>query len=107
MRRYAFPVLAAALLFAAAPTARAQEPTDITKLFRSAPSSKSLTNADIVAGLKEALEVGTTNTVDLTGQVEGAYVRHVVPESSSGGASATPSPTPSPTVSPTATPDSL
>ena len=44
---------------------------------------------------------------DLTGQVEGAYVRHVVPESSSGGASATPSPTPSPTVSPTATPDSL
>ena len=44
---------------------------------------------------------------DLSGQVEGAYVRHVVPESSSGGAGAAPSATPSPSVSPTATPDSL
>ena len=44
---------------------------------------------------------------DLSGQVEGAYVRHVVPESSSGGASATKSPSPTPSVSPTATPDSL
>lgn len=42
---------------------------------------------------------------DLSGQVEGAYVRHVIPDSSAGGASAAPSP--SPTVSPTATPDSL
>jgi hypothetical protein len=42
---------------------------------------------------------------DLSGQVEGAYVRHVVPESATGGPTATPSP--SPTVSPTATPDSL
>ena len=81
MRRHAFPVLAAALwvaapaaaLWVAAATGRAQEPTDITKLFQSAPSSKSLTNADIVAGLKEALEVGTTNTVDLTGQVDGYF----------------------------------
>ncbi len=64
---------AAALLFVVAGTARAQEPTDITKLFQSAPSSKSLSNADIVAGLKEALEVGTTNTVDLTGQVDGYF----------------------------------
>jgi hypothetical protein len=40
---------------------------------------------------------------DLSGQVEGAYVRHVVPNSSSGGAT----PTPSPTVSPTSTPGSL
>jgi SPOR domain len=39
---------------------------------------------------------------DLSGQVEGAYVRHVVPDSSAGGASATPSP--SPTVVPTVTP---
>jgi len=39
---------------------------------------------------------------DLSGQVEGAYVRHVVPTASSGGATATPSP--SPTVSPVPTP---
>jgi SPOR domain len=42
---------------------------------------------------------------DLSGQVEGAYVRHVVPDSPTGDATATP--TPSPTVSPTETPDSL
>jgi sporulation related protein len=41
---------------------------------------------------------------DLSGQVEGAYVRHVVPDEPTGGASDTPSP--SPTVSPSATPDS-
>ena len=39
---------------------------------------------------------------DLSGQVEGAYVRHVVPDSPTGGASATPSP--SPTVVPTVRP---
>jgi hypothetical protein len=42
---------------------------------------------------------------DLSGQVEGAYVRHVVPTASTGGAEATPSPpaTPGGTVSPTPT----
>ena len=39
---------------------------------------------------------------DLSGQVEGAYVRHVVPGASTGGTSATPSP--SPTASPTTSP---
>ena len=73
MRRQTCSILAAALVFVVARTARAQEPTDITKLFQSAPSSKSLSNADIVAGLKEALEVGTTNTVDLTGHVDGYF----------------------------------
>jgi len=36
-------------------------------------SDKKLSNPDIVAGLKEALEVGTTNTVDLTGKVDGYF----------------------------------
>ena len=42
---------------------------------------------------------------DLSGQVEGAYVRHVQPSSTAGGATATPSPTttPTPSVSPTPT----
>ena len=38
---------------------------------------------------------------DLSGQVEGAYVRHVSPTGSSGGATATPSPTSSPSPVPT------
>ena len=57
----------------AAGTARAQEPVDITKLFRGSSESKSLTNADIVAGLKEALQVGTTDTVGITGKVDGYF----------------------------------
>lgn len=38
---------------------------------------------------------------DLSGQVEGAYVRHVIP---SGGATTTPTPTPTPTASPSPVP---
>ena len=72
MRRLASSVLAAAFGLAA-DRAFAQEPVDITKFFRGSGESKSLTNADIVAGLKEALEVGTKNTVDLTGKVDGYF----------------------------------
>jgi SPOR domain len=61
----------------------------------------------VFSGQYDSRRAADQALVDLSGQVEGAYVRHVVPESSSGGPSATPSPTPSPTVSPTATPDSL
>ena len=72
MRRLAPSLFAAALLLGAH-RSLAQEPVDITKFFRGSGESKSLTNADIVAGLKEALEVGTTNTVDLTGKVDGYF----------------------------------
>jgi hypothetical protein len=74
MRRLASTIaLLAAAVSLAADRARAQEPVDITKFFRGSGEAKSLTNADIVAGLKEALEVGTKNTVDLTGQVDGYF----------------------------------
>ena len=72
MRRLASLALALGFCLAAG-RARAQEPVDITKFFRGSSESKSLTNADIVAGLKEALEVGTTSTVDLTGKVDGYF----------------------------------
>jgi hypothetical protein len=39
-------------------------------LLKSGPD-KNLSNGDIVSGLKNALEVGTTNTVELTGKVDG------------------------------------
>ena len=61
---------AALSLFLAAPLLFAQ--FDPSKLFNS-NSGKDLSNGDIVAGLKEALEVGTTNTVDLTGKVDGYF----------------------------------
>ena len=71
MSRSLAPSLAAALLLAAA-ASLAQDPLDISKIFKSDPASK-LSNADIVAGLKEALEVGTTSTVDLTGKLDGYF----------------------------------
>ena len=61
---------AALALFLAAPLLFAQ--FDPSKLFNS-NSGKDLSNGDIVAGLKEALQVGTTNTVDLTGKVDGYF----------------------------------
>jgi len=61
---------AAMALFLAAPLLFAQ--FDPSKLFNS-NSGKDLSNGDIVAGLKEALQVGTTNTVDLTGKVDGYF----------------------------------
>jgi Protein of unknown function (DUF4197) len=73
MRRLMSPLLAAALgLVSGASLAFAQEPVDITKFFRRG-ESRGLTNAEIVAALKEALEIGTTNTVDLNGKVDGYF----------------------------------
>ena len=78
-----FAAFAAAFLLGRA-SARAQEPTDITKLFKGSSESKGLTNADIVAGLKEALQVGTKDTVSLTGKVDGyfsnAAIKILLPE---------------------------
>lgn len=71
MRRLSASFFAAAIVLAA--PARAQEPVDITRLFRGSSESKSLTNADIVAGLKEALQVGTKDAVSLTGKVDGYF----------------------------------
>jgi hypothetical protein len=56
---------------------------DVSKLFQSNKADK-LSNGDIVAGLKEALQVGTVNTVDLTGKVDGyfgnAAIKILLPE---------------------------
>ena len=60
----------AAVILSIASAAHAQ--IDLGKIFKSDAKSN-LSNGDIVAGLKEALEVGTTNTVDLTGKVDGYF----------------------------------
>ena len=73
MIRRSASLFTAVLVLSITATARAQEPIDITKIFKGGDSGKSLTNSDIVAGLKEALEVGTTNTVDLTGKLDGYF----------------------------------
>jgi hypothetical protein len=62
--------LVGAVLLALAASSYAQ--INPSQLFKSG-SDKQLSNGDIVAGLKEALEVGTTNTVDLTGKVDGYF----------------------------------
>ncbi len=62
-------VLVAVVVGFAAPRLFAQA-FDPSKLFK---SDKNLSDGDIVSGLKEALEVGTTNTVDLTGKVDGYF----------------------------------
>ena len=71
---------AAALVLFAAPL-RAQ--IDVSKIFGSSPN-KNLSNGDVVDGLKEALTVGTTNTVDLTGKTDGyfgnAAIKILLPE---------------------------
>lgn len=59
-----------ALLLSVASVSYAQ--IDLGKIFKSDSTSK-LSNQDIVAGLKEALEIGTTDTVDLTGKVDGYF----------------------------------
>ena len=70
------------LLLIAASAASAQS-LDVSKLFQSSKADK-LSNGDIVAGLKEALQVGTVNTVDLTGKVDGyfgnAAIKILMPE---------------------------
>ena len=65
----------ALVLLSVASVASAQ--IDLGKIFKSDAKS-SLSNGDIVAGLKEALEVGTTNTVDLTGQVDGYFANAAI-----------------------------
>jgi hypothetical protein len=60
----------AGALLLAAPHLFAQ--IDLGKIFKS-DSKSSLSNGDIVDGLKEALMVGTTNTVDLTGKAGGYF----------------------------------
>ncbi len=65
----------AVVLLSIASTSLAQ--IDLGKIFGSDSKSK-LSNGDIVAGLKEALEVGTTNTVDLTGQVDGYFANAAI-----------------------------
>lgn len=59
-----------ALLLSIASASYAQ--IDLGKIFKSDSTSK-LSNQDIVAGLKEALEVGTTDTVGITGKVDGYF----------------------------------
>ncbi|HTY40776.1 MAG TPA: DUF4197 domain-containing protein [Thermoanaerobaculia bacterium] len=63
------PFSAAGMLFLAAPLVLAQ--IDVSKIFGG--GGKDLSNQDIVSGLKEALTVGTTNTVDLTGKPDGYF----------------------------------
>jgi len=74
--------LLGSLLLIAASAASAQS-LDVSKLFQSDKADK-LSNGDIVAGLKEALQVGTVNTVDLTGKVDGyfgnAAIKILMPE---------------------------
>lgn len=65
----------ALLLLSSASVAYAQ--IDLGKIFKS-DSKSNLSNGDIVAGLKEALEVGTTNTVDLTGKVDGYFANAAI-----------------------------
>jgi hypothetical protein len=68
-------LIPAAALVLAAPLAFGQS-IDLGKIFKSDTKSN-LSNGDIVDGLKEALEVGTKNTVDLTGK-SGGYFDNVL-----------------------------
>jgi len=68
--------LALAAAFLAAGTASAQS-LDVSKLFQSDKADK-LSNGDIVDGLKDALKVGTVNTVDLTGKTDGYFANAAI-----------------------------
>jgi len=72
-----------ASLFVIAAAAASAQSLDVSKLFQSNKADK-LSNGDIVSGLKEALQVGTVNTVDLTGKVDGyfgnAAIKILLPE---------------------------
>jgi hypothetical protein len=59
----------------------------------------------VFSGQYDSQRAAEQGLQDLSGQAEGAYVRHVVPSASGGDATATPSPSPTPssTVSPTPT----
>ncbi len=67
--------LVGAMLLILASSSYAQ--IDTSQLFKSGPD-KQLSNGDIVAGLKEALQVGATNTVDLTGKVDGYFSNQAI-----------------------------
>lgn len=69
MLKRLIPVAGALLL--CAPLALPQS-IDLGKIFKS-DSKSNLSNTDIVDGLKEALEVGTKNTVELTGKSGGYF----------------------------------
>ena len=62
--------LAAVLL--SAPTAWCLAQVDPTQWLKSGSASK-LSDGDVVSGLKEALEVGAKNAVDLTGKTDGYF----------------------------------
>ena len=55
----------------------------------------------VFSGQYDSQRAADQALTDLTGQVEGAYVRHVQPSSTAGGATATPSPSPTATPTPT------
>jgi hypothetical protein len=55
----------------------------------------------VFSGQYDSERAAEQGLADLSGQVEGAYVRHVAPSASAGDASSTPSPSPSPSPSPT------
>jgi hypothetical protein len=63
-------ILIVTIILALASLSYAQ--VDPSQLLKSGPD-KNLSNGDIVSGLKDALEVGTTNTVELTGKVDGYF----------------------------------
>ncbi len=63
-------ILVAGTLLLTADSSDAQ--IDPSKWFKS-DAAKNLSDGDIVAGLKEALEIGTTDTVALTGKVDGYF----------------------------------
>lgn len=67
--------LAAAMLLAAAASSLAQ--VDPTQLLKSGSASK-LSDGDVVSGLKEALEVGAKNAVDLTGKTDGYFANAAI-----------------------------
>jgi hypothetical protein len=80
------PLLASVSLVAAALAgagAASAQSLDVSNLFQS-NKADTLSNGDIVAGLKDALQVGTVNTVDLTGKVDGyfsnAAIKILLPE---------------------------
>jgi hypothetical protein len=63
--------LTAALLFATAAWCQAQ--VDPTQLLKSGSATSTLSDGDVVSGLKEALEVGAKNAVDVTGKTDGYF----------------------------------
>jgi len=78
------PSLAASILLIGVAAVSAGQSLDVSKLFQSKSSTDNLSNGDIVAGLKEALEVGAANAVDLTGKTDGyfgnAAIKILLPE---------------------------